>query len=126
MRLKNTSKGKTVACSSIYVFVLFRCFFVLFWAHKKHLRRRKSLAWRFVLFVVFVLFMLFMCVKNVWVKVACLRFVLFVLFVRVKSFRLKIKTALIPLFILLLTVSYINHSASLHLPHFRMATLVYI
>ena len=44
---------------------------------------------------------LFLCVKNAWVKVACLLFMLFILFVRVKSFRLKIKTALIPSFILL-------------------------
>ena len=73
-----------------------------FYAHKSHLRGKKSLLWRFVLFILFVLFMLFMHIKNIYVKVACLRFVLFVFFVRVKSFHLKNKTALIPSFTLLL------------------------
>ena len=36
-----------------------------FYVHKKHIRRRKSLAWHFVLFVFFMLFMLFMCIKNI-------------------------------------------------------------
>ena len=43
-----------------------------FYAHKKHLRGRKSL------FMLFVLFMLFMCIKtSKRRKVACLHFVLF-------------------------------------------------
>ena len=98
--LKKTSKGKKVAyslflhfCAFCVLFVFFVFFCVYFDVLKKHLRRRKSLVWRFVFFVLFVLFMLFMPVKSIWVKVACLRFVLFVC---VKSFRLKNKTALIP------------------------------
>ena len=105
-------------CTFYVLFCAFLCFFggflwvkqrrQHFYAHKKHLRKRKWLAWRFVLLVLFMLFMLFMRVKKIWVKVACLRFVLFmlfvlfVIFVRVKSFRLKNKTALIASFLLLL------------------------
>ena len=51
MRIK-TSKRKKIACLT----------FCAFYAHKKHLRGRKSLVWRFVLFV---LFMLFMRIKNI-------------------------------------------------------------
>ena len=82
----------------MYAFLCFLCAFCAFtcvkqkrqysYAHKKHLRRRKSLVWRFVLYVLFVLFMLHMRIKNIWVKVAYLRFVLLVC---VKSFREKIK-----------------------------------
>ena len=74
-----------------------------FYAHKKHLRRRKSLVWRFVLYVLFMLFTLYMRIKNIWVKFAYLRFVLFVC---VWNLFVKNKTALIPLFILLLNSSF--------------------
>ena len=115
--LKNTHLRGRKSLVRLYAFLCFLCaflyFFVLFLyvdqrrqhfsAHKKHLRRRKSLVWRFVLFL---LFMFFMRIKNLWVKVACLCFVLFVLLVCVKSFWLKKKTVLIPSFILLLISSY--------------------
>ena len=46
-----------------------------FYAHKEHLRGRKSLAWRFVLFVLFMLFMFIKTSKRK--KIACLMFCAF-------------------------------------------------
>ena len=89
--LKKHLRGRN-SLVHLYAFLCFLCAFCAFlcvkqkrqyfYAHKKHLRRRKSLDWRFVLF------MLYMRIKNIWVKVTYLRFVLFVY---VKSFRKKIK-----------------------------------
>ena len=138
--LKKTSKGKKVACLPICVFILFICFLCLFvcetrcfYAHKKHLRRKKSLVWRYVLFMpfmlfmrvktsewkslvcilcfLFVLFVLFVRVKNIWVKVVYLHFlvllVLFVLFVCIKDIWAKVAyLRLLVLFVLFVCVNF--------------------
>ena len=77
------------------------CIFCAFSAHKKHLS--ESILFTFCTFVLFVRikniwvkiaclrFVLFVHIKNVWAKVAYLRFVLFMLFVCLKSFHKKKK-----------------------------------
>ena len=88
MLIKKTSKRRKVACFA----------FCAFYAHKKHLRGRKSLVLRFVLFMLFMHFMLFVLfMRFVHVKSSCKKKI-------IKSF----KIALIPSSTTLLTCTPLN------------------
>ena len=69
---KHIRGGKSLVCLFAFLwFLCFLCFLVCetkktaFLCAWKHLRGRKSLVWRFVLFMLFVLFLLFMHIKNI-------------------------------------------------------------